>query len=78
MLKGSSDQYCLFYGVSSDGVTGWYCYDYKYQTIQRFFALPDSVKTMFKVSENVVRHVIISTFIWKIISAVCAVAAVAL
>ena len=78
VLKGSSDQYCLFYGVSSDGVTGWYCYDYKYQTIQRFFALPDSVKTVAGVSENVSGGTFSSgTFIWKIISAVCAVAAVA-
>lgn len=78
VLKGSSDQYCLFYGVSSDGVTGWYCYDYKYQTIQRFFALPDSVKTVAGVSENVSGGTLLSgTFIWKIISAVCAVAAVA-
>lgn len=78
VLKESSDQYCLFYGVSSDGVTGWYCYDYKYQTIQRFFALPDSVKTVVGVSENVSGGTLLSgTFIWKIISAVCAVAAVA-
>ena len=78
VLKGNSDQYCLFYGVSSDGATGWYCYDYKYQTIQRFFALPDSVKTVAGVSENVSGGTLLSgTFIWKIISAVCAVAAVA-
>ena len=45
VLKGSSDEYCVFYGINSDGISGWYSYDYKYNTIQRFFAFPDTIKS---------------------------------
>ena len=45
ILIGDSKEYYLIYGTDQDGNVGWYCYDNKFGTIQRFFALPDTVQT---------------------------------
>ncbi len=80
VLKGSSDEYCVFYGINSDGISGWYSYDYKYNTIQRFFAFPDTI-----ISQSNVQDVSADTddsgffsgsMFWKIISLASAAVAV--
>lgn len=48
ILIGNSKEYYLIYGTDQDGNVGWYCYDNKFGTIQRFFALPDTVQTYTK------------------------------
>ncbi len=48
ILIGNSKEYYLIYGTDQDGNVGWYCYDNKFGTIQRFFALPDTVQTYIK------------------------------
>ena len=48
ILIGNSKEYYLIYGTDQDGNIGWYCYDNKFGTIQRFFALPDTVQTYTK------------------------------
>ena len=45
ILIGSSKEYYLIYGADEEGNVGWYCYDNKFGTIQRFFALPNTVQT---------------------------------
>lgn len=36
VLKSESTDYCLFYGMNENGVSGWYMYDYKDKNIQRY------------------------------------------
>lgn len=38
VLMGAKGDYCLFYGISSNGVTGWFCYDLKDKTVQAYFS----------------------------------------
>lgn len=80
VLKGSSDEYCVFYGINSDGISGWYSYDYKYNTIQRFFAFPDTIKSQSE-AQDVSADADDSGFFsgsmfWKIISLASAAVAV--
>lgn len=37
VLMSPKGEYCLFYGISSNGVTGWFCYDLKDKTVQTYF-----------------------------------------
>ena len=80
VLKGSSDEYCVFYGINSDGISGWYSYDYKYNTIQRFFAFPDTIKSQSEaqgVSADADNSGFFSgSMFWKIISLASAAVAV--
>lgn len=80
VLKGSSDEYCIFYGINSDGISGWYSYDYKYNTIQRFFAFPDTIKSQSEaqgVSADADNSGFFSgSMFWKIISLASAAVAV--
>lgn len=80
VLKGSSDEYCVFYGINSDGISGWYSYDYKYNTIQRFFAFPDTIKSQSEaqgVSADADDSGFFSgSMFWKIISLASAAVAV--
>ena len=80
VLKGSSDEYCIFYGINSDGISGWYSYDYKYNTIQRFFAFPDTIKSQSEaqgVSADADDSGFFSgSMFWKIISLASAAVAV--
>lgn len=38
VLMSAKGNYCLFYGISSNGVTGWFCYDLKDKTVQTYFS----------------------------------------
>jgi len=52
ILTGNSEEYYLIYGVDQEGNAGWYCYDNKYGTLQRFFAMPDTVETHTKPDDS--------------------------
>lgn len=38
VLKNGNDDFYLFYGINSEGSTGWYSYDTKENTVQRYLA----------------------------------------
>lgn len=51
--KGDSDQnYYVFYGMNAAGETGFYRYDIKENTIQRYFVDPASSELQIKLVEN--------------------------
>lgn len=53
VMMSSDRSYCVFYGVSSTGVTGWFRYDCKDQTIQRYHAADSITTSTEEVESNI-------------------------
>lgn len=66
VMMSSDRSYCVFYGVSSTGVTGWFRYDCKDKTIQVYSAASNN-QSMTTGTETVVKQDS-SLKIWKIIA----------
>lgn len=69
---GTDVKYCLFYGVDSTGKAGWYRFDYTEQTAQKYYG--DDLSSSVVTSSNTGAQSG-NLKLWKIISAVAAVAA---
>lgn len=71
VLMSSKGEYCLFYGISSNGVTGWFCYDLKDKTVQTYFPGAFENRIQAGSTEAVSDHTSAeNSRIWKIVALV--------
>lgn len=80
VLKNGNDDFYLFYGMNSGGNIGWYSYDTKENTVQRYVtALPvnDDGETQAS-NESSSDKLMSGTNIWKILALIMTVIAIAM
>lgn len=80
VLKNSNDDFYLFYGMSSAGNAGWYSYDTKENTVQRYVAAisADNNGETDGSKESSSDKLISGAGIWKILAVIMTVIAIAM
>lgn len=78
VLKNGNDDFYLFYGMNSEGSTGWYSYDTKENTVQRYVgaSVTDNNGETQVSNESSSDSIISEGGVWKILAVIMTVIAI--
>ncbi len=80
VLKNGNDDFYLFYGMNSEGSTGWYSYDIKENTVQRYVSASpvDNNGETQASNESSSDKIVSGAGIWKVLAVIMTVITIAM